>query len=82
MEEFDRILALLRSVDPLDLIAGGAPDDEYELEALEMLLMKKKGFFEGDAAITNLIDVFRKNFGEDVDVDDHRMREIVETMSA
>lgn len=64
VEEFDRIHTLLQQSDPMGLIASGASDDEYEIEALEIFLRKMQSALNENTCAEQIGEVFTRSFGE------------------
>lgn len=57
----ERIKSILRRVDPIGLISGGAPDDEYDMEALAIASIKTRDL---DELATKIHELFVKAFDE------------------
>ena len=65
-EDYERALSLVRSVlsgwDPYALLEGGAPADEFDGQAAE-LVRRSRDFTSPEAAARAVADVFSGSFG-------------------
>ncbi len=68
------ILDLVRSADPVGLIEGGAPGDEYDQEAHEIFLKKKRGELSATNAYDEVRKIFLRSFGDDTPIYEDRLR--------
>lgn len=73
---FDDLSAIVNQADPVQLIAGGAPTDEYEIEILEIFLQIKTFQINRQNIYEQIFQIFQKNFGEDEEIDDKKIHEI------
>jgi hypothetical protein len=79
-KKIDAIKRILQINDPAGLIAGGAPPDEYEAEALEISSQIKRKLLNGNNAVELIEKIFFDNFGNDTDWDKEKIRVIAEAV--
>ena len=73
-------MEIVTEVDPLGLIAGGAPDDEYEVEALEIFTTWKSSRLNADNCLEKLEEIFLRSFGEGASINEASLQEISEAL--
>ncbi len=61
----DKIKQIVDKYDPIGLLAGGAPEDEYTSEISDILIILDNQFQKDQSAV-KIIELFEKSFGEDV----------------
>lgn len=74
IEEFDAITRIVNVNDPLGLIGAGAPEDEYEMETLEIFTKRRSGLLSGDSCFDEVMEIFLRKFGEDSAIDKESIR--------
>ncbi len=73
IDEFDAICKALNEQDLMGLIDTGAPEDEYEIEALEIFLQKKEGKLNNTNAVENIRGIFQEKFWVDVTINEGKL---------
>lgn len=76
IETFDSLLKIINDADPVSLIAGGAPEDEYEIEVLDIFTQLKKGQIDTNNVYDIVLDSFVQKFGANTLIDQKKIREI------
>lgn len=76
IEEFDAISRIIKINDPLGLIDGGAPDDEYEIEALEVFTKWKNNLLKTNNCFEEVMEVFLRMFGRDAAINEEGIKMI------
>lgn len=76
IKEFDKLADIVNESDPVGLIAGGAPLDEYEFEILEIFLKIKKHVLHEEDLRDQVLEVFVNSFGEDTQIDHEKIQKI------
>jgi len=65
--EFNRVKNIVNNNDPIGLVSGGAPDDEYDIEIGKIMLIKDRSDIK---QFTNEVEkIFVEYFGENSIVD-------------
>ncbi len=59
----DKIKQIVDKYDPIGLLAGGAPEDEYTSEISDILIMLDKEVQKNQLS-EKIIELFEKSFGE------------------
>lgn len=78
MEEFDSIFKIIQTGDPLGLIEGGAPDDEYEIETLEIFTGWKNNLMNPANCLEKITEIFLRRFGENASLNKRSINTISE----
>lgn len=78
IERFDRIEEIILDADPIDLISGGAPDDEYDLLALEVFTFIKTRKTNVRLLSGEIIQLIERGFGGNQDIKRNKIQKIAE----
>lgn len=70
---FEKIAELVRTADVVGLIEGGAPNDEYDMEASKIFVkLQKRELNEGNA-YGEIRNIFSSSFGDDTYLHEERL---------
>jgi hypothetical protein len=75
----DEVNKILIDIDPVGLIQGGAPDDEYKAEAGQIMSILQSPYTV-DSLTEGIHKLFTKAFGESTIINKDKFREIAEEL--
>jgi|GEM_PF-3018775 len=82
INEFDAICKILNEKDLMGLIAGGAPEDEYEIEALEIFFLKKRERLDDMNSARLIKTIFNEQFEFGAVLDEEKLQPLSKAILA